>query len=530
MPDWEARSQVVVVGTGVAGLTCAIDVAATGVSVLLLTKGAPDEANTYWAQGGVAVVRNERDAGDSVGAHIHDTLVAGGGLSDAAAVGMILTEGPAAVAGLVARGAHFDAGPDGLLRTREGGHSANRVIHAGGDATGAEIERSLLSADGLPGMLTGHQVLDVVRNGAGRAVGVTVLAEDGTVGLIRADAVVLATGGAGHLYAATTNPDVATGDGLAMALRAGAALADLEFMQFHPTVLFTGGGVRGHRPLVTEAVRGEGAVLIDATGARVMAGVHPLGDLAPRDVVSLAITRRLAGAPGGVRDHVFLDATGIAPDVFARRFPTVSAACADVGIDPNTQPIPVAPAAHYHCGGVVTDLFGRTTVPGLYAIGEVARTGLHGANRLASNSLLEGLVMGERAAAVLPRELETGHDDHDLVLPELPSCSAEGRDAAQALMSAHAGIGRDAAGLATAAATIRARPTTTASRATVEAANLALASQALLAAAVARTESRGCHVRTDFPAASPDRATSVVVECRDGILSTHVGDLGRVTA
>lgn len=529
-PAWEARSQIVVVGTGVAGLTCAIDAARSGLSVLLLTKGAPDEANTYWAQGGVAVVLAGGDARDSVGAHIEDTLVAGGGLSDAAAVSMILAEGPDAVSRLVARGAHFDAGPDGLMRTREGGHSANRVIHAGGDATGAEIERSLLAAEGLPGMLTGHQVLDVVRNAAGRAVGVTVLGEDGTIGLVKADAVVLATGGAGHLYAATTNPDVATGDGLAMALRAGAALADVEFMQFHPTVLFTGGGLRGHRPLVTEAVRGEGAVLIDATGARVMAGVHPLGDLAPRDVVSLAITRRLAGAPGGVRDHVFLDATGIAPDVFARRFPTVSAACAQVGINPNTDPIPVAPAAHYHCGGVVTDRFGRTTVPGLYAIGEVARTGLHGANRLASNSLLEGLVMGERAAGVLPADLETGYEDTELLLPELPICAPEHRDAAQAAMSADAGIGRDDAGLARATAAMSAARTRVATRETVEAANLLLASRALLSAAAARTESRGCHVRTDYPAASADGSSSVIVELHDGVLSTHAENLRKVTA
>ncbi|MET3805029.1 L-aspartate oxidase [Nakamurella sp. UYEF19] len=545
LPTWEARSQVVVIGTGVAGLTCALDLAGCGVPTLLLTKGAPDEANTYWAQGGVAVVRGERDPGDSVGAHIEDTLVAGGGLSDPAAVSMILTEGPAAVARLVRRGAHFDAGPTGLMRTREGGHSANRVIHAGGDATGAEIERTLLHADDLPGMLTGHQVLDVVLDANGRTTGVTVLGDDGTIGLIRADAIVLATGGAGHLYAATTNPDVATGDGLAIALRAGATLTDIEFMQFHPTVLFTGGGVRGHRPLVTEAVRGEGAVLIDATGTRVMAGVHPLGDLAPRDVVSLAITRRLAGAPGGVRDHVFLDATGIPADVFARRFPTVSQACAEAGINPNTQPIPVAPAAHYHCGGVLTDLFGRTGVPGLYAVGEVARTGLHGANRLASNSLLEGLVMGERAAAALPGDLlSAGGPAGDPALPPLPVRSTDGREDGQAVMSAEAGIGRDATGLARAMARFgslghsvqpgqpwrsgqsgQPEPIAVPSRQTAEAANLDLASRALLIAAATRTESRGCHVRTDFPAAEQQWTTSVLVRQQDDVLTTEVRDL-----
>ena len=500
---WEASTQVVVVGTGIAGLTCALDAAAAGLSVLLLTKGAADEASTYWAQGGVAVVRDERDPGDSVAAHIRDTVAAGGGLCDIAATTRILTDGPAAVERLMARGASFDAGPAGLLRTREGGHHANRVIHAGGDATGAEIERALLAAPGLPGVLTGCQVLDVVLDGRGRAAGVSVLDQDGSVGVVRTGAVVLATGGAGHLYAATTNPDVATADGLAMALRAGAEVADLEFMQFHPTVLWTGAEVRGHRALVTEAVRGEGAVLVDATGARIMPGVHPLADLAPRDVVSLAITRRLAQAPGGVSDHVYLDATGIAPAVFARRFPTVSLSCAGAGIDPNTEPIPVAPAAHYHCGGVRTDLRGRTSVPGLYAVGEVARTGLHGANRLASNSLLEGLVMGERTAAVLAAELR--ERSGALVVPPPSTLDPACRGRAQSLMSATAGIGRDDVGLRSAleALTALAAPAPAApghkvlDRASVEAANLALASTALLTAALARIRSAGCHVRTD---------------------------------
>ena len=259
---------------------------------------------------------------------------------------------------------------------------------------------------------------------------------------------VLATGGAGHLFAATTNPGVATGDGLAMALRAGAAVADVEFMQFHPTVLWTGPGDLGHRPLITEAVRGEGAVLVDGAGDRIMPGVHPLADLAPRDVVSLAISRRMAAAPGGIADHVFLDATGIARELFARRFPTVSAACAAAGIDPSTQPIPVAPAAHYHCGGVLTDLDGRTTVAGLFAIGEVARTGLHGANRLASNSLLEGLVMGERAAAAVGAEVRSAPaHPAELILTPVPGSDPAGRTALQSAMSAGAGIGRDQIGL-----------------------------------------------------------------------------------
>jgi L-aspartate oxidase len=515
---WEATADAVVVGTGVAGLTTALDLAAAGRSVLVITKAAPDDAGTQWAQGGVAVVTDEHDPGDSIGAHIEDTLVAGVELCDPAAVATILQHGPAAIARLRRRGAQFDAGDLGLLRTREGGHSARRVIHAGGDATGAEIERALLAAAAAgPTVLADHLLLDVVTDITGRAVGVTVLGADGRIGLLRTPAVVLATGGAGNLYAVTTNPAVATGDGLAAALRAGASVADVEFFQFHPTVLWSA-DQSGHRPLVTEAVRGEGAVLVDGAGRRVMTGVHPLEDLAPRDVVSLAVTRRLADRPGGIGDHVFLDATGIDRAVFARRFPTVSAACAAAGVEPAVDPIPVAPAAHYHCGGVRTDLDGRTDVPGLWAVGEVARTGLHGANRLASNSLLEGLVMGERAAVAIAAETldaavpaephripEPSLDDPALVAPR------------QSAMSSAAGIGRTATGLRTTAALMR--PVTgdlVPGRQAVEAANLALAAGALLTAAEARQESRGCHVRVDFPDRAVDGDVSLAVSLADG--------------
>ena len=532
LPSWEAAADVVVVGTGVAGLTAALTTSSAGLSVLLITKGQPEEASTQWAQGGVAVVRDERDPGDSVAQHIDDTLVAGAGLSDPAAVRLILTEGPAAVARLIDRGAQFDAGPDGLLRTREGGHSANRIIHAGGDATGAEIERALLAVRGLPTVLAGHQALDVVLDGSGRAGGVSVLAPDGTVGLIRSGAVVLATGGAGHLFAATTNPGVATGDGLAMALRAGAALADAEFVQFHPTVLWTGPGDRGHRPLVTEAVRGEGAVLIDGAGESVMRGVHPLVDLAPRDVVSLAISRRMAQAPGGVDNHVFLDATAIPPEVFARRFPTVSAACALAGVNPSTDPIPVVPAAHYYCGGVLTDLDGRTTVPGLFAVGEVARTGLHGANRLASNSLLEGLVMGERTAAAIGNDVPARRSA-ELILTPVPGADPAGRATLQAGMSRAAGIGRERTGLLAAqslAARVGAAPVVVADRGSVETANLALAASALLAAAELRAESRGCHVRNDHPDRAPSWERSILVRGVGGVIQTSAADLRAAVA
>ncbi|WP_205624103.1 L-aspartate oxidase, partial [Amycolatopsis vancoresmycina] len=408
-PVWEARADLVVIGSGVAGLTAALRAQSLGLHVLVVTKAAVADGNTRWAQGGVAVVlENEHDLDDSVEKHAQDTFTAGAGLVDEVAARSILDGGPAAVAQLRADGARFDAAASGLLaRTREGGHSAFRVIHAGGDATGAEVERALVAQAGqarVP-VLEHHIAVDALRTPGGRVAGVTVLDRNGVPGVVRSSAVLVASGGIGQLYQATSNPEIATGDGLALALRAGATVADIEFVQFHPTVLYTP-GARGRCPLVTEAVRGEGATLVDAAGAPVMAGVHPLGDLAPRDVVAAAITRRMATGAGGVDDHVFLDATRIPG--FAQRFPTVFAACAALGLDPAADPIPVTPAAHFSCGGVVTTVDGRSSVPGLYAAGEVARTGLHGANRLASNSLLEGLVVGQRVAEAVAADLAAG--------------------------------------------------------------------------------------------------------------------------
>jgi L-aspartate oxidase len=497
MTGWQADADLVVVGSGVAGLTAALDAAALGLRVVVVTKDAADAGSTRWAQGGVAVVLGDVP-GDSVAAHVSDTLAAGAGLADAAAVAEIIADGPAAVARLRDRGAVFDPGADGrLARTREGGHSAFRVVHAGGDATGAEVERALVAAAAdrrLP-LLTGHVAVDALRDERGAVAGLAVLDDEGRPGVLRAPAVLLASGGYGQLYASTTNPGTATGDGIALALRAGAAAADLEFVQFHPTVLYTGPTV-GRRPLVTEAVRGEGAVLLDRAGRRFMSGVHPLADLAPRDVVAATITRTLA-ATGS--ECVYLDATGIAG--FARRFPTVAAACRDAGIDAQHEPIPVTPAAHYACGGIVTDLHGRTGVPGLYAAGEVARTGLHGANRLASNSLLEGLVMGARAAAAVAAARRGIRDTTVPVVPGPPALPVSPRPVVQRAMSAAAGIGRDAAGLAAASDVVEAATRTgvPADRAGVEDAALTLLAQAVLAAAGTRTESRGCHVRTDFP-------------------------------
>jgi L-aspartate oxidase len=524
-PGWAAAADLVVVGSGVAGLTAALDAREAGLRVLVVSKDTADAGSTRWAQGGIAVVLDTgHEPGDSVDRHVADTLAAAGGLADAAAAAAILADGPAAVAALRARGAVFDPAPSGgLALAREGGHTAFRVVHAGGDATGAEVERALLAAvtgaGGVP-MLTGHVGLDV-RTEGGRVTGLVALdsanGPAGRPGLLHAPAVLLATGGYGQLFASTTNPDTATGDGVALALRAGAVAADLEFVQFHPTVLYTGPGARGRRPLVTEAVRGHGAVLVDPAGRRVMAGEHPLADLAPRDVVSAAITRRMAatGAP-----CVYLDATALAD--FPVRFPTVHAACAAIGVDPRRDPIPVSPAAHYSCGGVLTDTRGRTAVTGLYAAGEVARTGLHGANRLASNSLLEGLVMGRRAARAVaadlagPRPVPRPDNGAAATVGRYPTAD---RDLVQRAMSAGASIGRDGAGLAAASDAIESStaPGIPAGRAGVEDAALTLLAQAVLAAAGTRTESRGCHVRTDFPGTDDTyQRSSLLVRLTDG--------------
>ncbi|WP_410609120.1 L-aspartate oxidase [Amycolatopsis sp. lyj-109] len=515
-PVWEARADLVVIGSGVAGLTAALRAQTLGLHVLVITKAAVADGNTRWAQGGVAVVlEDQHDLDDSVAKHAEDTFTAGAGLCDEVAARSILDGGPAAVARLRADGARFDASGNGLLaRAREGGHSAFRVIHAGGDATGAEVERALVAQAGQAGVpvLEHHIAVDALRTPGGRVAGVTVLDRHGVPGVVRASAVLVASGGIGQLYQATSNPEIATGDGLALALRAGATVADIEFVQFHPTVLYTP-GARGRCPLVTEAVRGEGATLVDGAGLPVMRGVHPLGDLAPRDVVSAAITRRMATAPGGVDDHVFLDATSIAG--FAQRFPTVFAACGAIGLDPAVDPIPVTPAAHFSCGGVVTTVDGRSSVAGLYAAGEVARTGLHGANRLASNSLLEGLVVGQRVAEAVAADLAAGllADPARGRLPSWTTAPAADRDSLQRVMSRYAAIGRDADGLAAAGSVLDLSLSDTPlwTHAAVEDAALTVVAQALLAAAVRRTESRGCHVRTDFPTRDDGRRRSQLI-------------------
>ncbi len=507
---WEARADVIVVGSGVAGLTAALGLRQRGLRVLVVSKGAVNDSATAWAQGGIAVVGAEMlAAGDSVADHIADTLVAGAELCDDAVVRSIIGAGPRAVQRLIARGARFDCAPDGVLaRTKEGGHSFRRVIHAGGDATGAEVERALVAAarsdDQLP-LLEHYHATAVLLGPDDTANGLAVANPAGAVGVLHAPAVVLATGGLGHLYAVTTNPTVATGDGVALALGAGAQVCDVEFVQFHPTVLFAAGAA-GQRPLVTEAVRGEGAVLIDLDGRSVMAGVHPLADLAPRDVVAAAITARTRHSG---TDHVLLDARRV--PAFAQRFPTVHAACMALGVDPVERPIPVAPAAHYSCGGVVTNADGCTSVPGMFAAGEVARTGLHGANRLASNSLLEGLVLGERVVGVAADRVAAAGRTDAVVPPERTGI-ALGRDRLQHLMTSNCGIGRDADGLELTAAALSVAHPAPADLRGAEDANLTSVATALVLAAAARKESRGAHVRLDHPASAERFAHSIVIE------------------
>ncbi|TXC95566.1 L-aspartate oxidase [Streptomyces sp. ISID311] len=522
-PGWSIEADVVVVGSGVAGLTAALRCAAAGRRTVVVTKARLDDGSTRWAQGGIAAALGD---GDTPEQHLADTLVAGAGLCDEEAVRTLVTEGPDAVHRLIRSGARFDTAPgsEEIALTREGGHHRRRIAHAGGDATGAEISRALVEAVRAAGLRTIENalVLDLLTDADGHTSGVTlhVMGEgqhDG-VGAVHAPAVVLATGGMGQVFSATTNPPVSTGDGVALALRAGAEVSDLEFVQFHPTVLYLGPEAEGQQPLISEAVRGEGAHLVDAAGTRFMVGRHELAELAPRDIVAKAIMRR--AHEQGV-EHMYLDGRHFGAQMWESRFPTILAACRSHDIDPVTEPIPVAPAAHYASGGVRTDLRGRTTVPGLYACGEVACTGVHGANRLASNSLLEGLVFAERIAADIAARpapepaaaRAAGPAPASAPRTPLPLLAPEARGAVQRIMTAGAGVLRSAESLARAAAELesirREAAEASAARATHkapepgveawEATNLLCVARVLVAAAQRRTETRGCHWREDHP-------------------------------
>ena len=525
-PTWERDIDVVVLGSGAAGLAAALAVRPVR-EVLLVTKGELAAGSTQWAQGGLAAVLDPKD---SLEAHVADTLAAGAGLCDEAAVRTLVAEAPTAIRYLMRLGAAFDPGADGApALTREGGHSHRRIVHAGGDQSGAEVQRTLDQS----AMNAGVQVmehtfaLDLLigfdRHGERRAVGVRVarLNPDGTVldvGNITARAVVVATGGLGQVFASTSNPPAVTGDGLALALRAGVQLADMEFIQFHPTVLWQGADAKGQLALISEAVRGEGAVLVDGAGRRVMEGVHPLGDLAPRDVVAAAISQRMAEAPGGIDDHVFLDARSMGAE-FEGRFPSITAACRQFGIEPATDLIPVAPAAHYFCGGIVANLDGVTSLPGFFAVGEVACTGVHGANRLASNSLTEGVVAGTRVG----RELSWS-------LPErCPQVEVEGaalmepadRRVLRETMSRNVGVLRRPEGLAVAREIIDDLADETnvdveSGLDAFEATNLLTVAAAVVGAAEARTESRGCHRRVDHAESRDEWRRHITVCCEDG--------------
>lgn len=517
----EGSFDAVVVGSGIGGLSFALKLAEAGLSVAVVTKKNKSDSNTNWAQGGIACVT---DPGDSFASHVEDTLAAGDGLCDRAVVEAIVAAGPARVRELIDWGVRFETSAAGAPDLgREGGHSRRRILHAR-DMTGRAIESALLRAVAArPNVrvLEHHLAVDLITDGKlGRADpgrsndqvrGLYVLdTRNGRVATFAAPVVVLATGGVGQVYLYTTNPDIATGDGIAMAHRAGAEVRDMEFVQFHPTALFT---PDGGRALVSEAVRGEGAVLRDAAGNAFMPGFHPLGDLAPRDVVARAIDTVMKRAGS---THVLLDATQVAAGRFAERFPHIHATCLAAGIDPARQPIPVVPAAHYLCGGVATDLAGRTNIRGLLAVGEAACTGLHGANRLASNSLLEAVVVahdGARAGAELARATRApasplpawvdgnaGDADERVIL-------THNWDELRRAMWDYVGIVRTDKRLARAAARIRTLSEEVREHywnfkvepRLLELRNLVLVAELIVTCALQRRESRGLHHTLDHP-------------------------------
>ena len=514
-------AKVVVVGSGIAGLVTAVRASAEH-EVTLVTKDVLGESNTHYAQGGIAAVTS---TDDTIAEHIADTLVAGAGLCWQPAVEMLCEHGPESLNELIQFGVDFDRKQGELSRGLEAAHSHARILHVGGDATGAGISNALVQTVKAANVRILEYTLatEVMLDDAGEVNGLEIYSSDG-MHVIPADVVVLASGGAGQLFRHTTNPAVTTGDGIALAYRAKALLTDLEFYQFHPTALAVPGSF-----LISEAVRGEGAVLINNKGERFMQRVHPLAELAPRDVVARGIQQEMM-AQGG--DPVLLDATALGEEFLNHRFPSIMAYCRKVGLNMAAKPIPVTPAAHYWMGGVATDLFGRTTVPGLFAVGEVGCNGSHGANRLASNSLLESIVTADRAIEVLDQPwpqnfaLDRLQDQPPLATIEMPSISRMEEDLQpgkhvvdrvelQTLMWDLVGLARDHAGLTAAQKELNLwRPVARASRtfADFEDANLLRLARAMVAAALARLESRGAHFRLDHPETNPDFARPIVVK------------------
>jgi len=497
-------ADVLVIGGGLAGLRAALAVP-RDQSVLVITKSGLRQSNSNYAQGGIAGVIDPEDRFED---HITDTLVAGGGLCDREVVEMVVREAPGRINELIEWGTNFDQVAGGLALGREGGHSHHRIVHALGDATGKEVMRAVIdraiSQDNID-LWENAFTLDLLTH-EGRCVGAQVWSEERGQTLVWAKQTILCTGGTGQIYRETTNPEVATGDGLAIAFRAGAELRDMEFMQFHPTVLYIAGSSRS---LITEAMRGEGAKLVDRSGYAFMSDYDPRGELAPRDVVSRAIVTQMDRTR---HSSVYLDLTHLDAAKVRARFPGIAATCAEFGLDITQDWIPVRPGAHYMIGGVTVDLEGRTTLPGLWAAGECTSSGLHGANRLASNSLLEGLVFGAHAGAVAGREAAAAKDDFralPLVNPPREDSIeildlADIRNSLKSLVWRAAGVRRERAGLEEAAENVDrwcgyvlARQFDDASGWELQ--NMLTVARVVIAAAIEREETRGVHFRTDFP-------------------------------
>jgi L-aspartate oxidase len=503
MPALPSETDFIVVGAGIAGLRASVELASAG-RVLCLAKREVTESNTQYAQGGIAAALSDDD---EVSLHLEDTLKAGDGLVNEDAARVLVEEGPPRIEELMEWGTEFDRAGTKIAFTREGAHSRNRVLHAHGDSTGREIGRALYrkAAAIEPINFREFEFTTDLLLEDGRVVGVRVLDQSGQLHEIRANSVLLATGGLGHVYSNTTNPEVATGDGVAMAFRAGAEISDMEFVQFHPTALYLKGAPRF---LLSEALRGEGAYLRNAELKRFMPKYHELAELAPRDVVARAIIHELdlVKRPDAA---VYLDLTHLDADRVRKRFPTIYATCMRYNIDIATELVPIRPAAHYAMGGVRTDLWGHTSLPGLYAAGEVACTGVHGANRLASNSLLEGLVYGARAAQSMREQTGVRNSRTSTAPARMLSANGNGHAETeklirkiQDLMWQHVGVVRDGQTLQQVVPELRSLQSqlpATGDRRAHEAANVLQAGLLIARSALAREESRGAHYRLDHP-------------------------------